>query len=737
MQVAEAKTSSSAKNQIQAKRQPFFSKEGQGGFFSKSAENSNSFFGPTTMQPKLTIGQPNDKYEVEADAMADKVVPRLSSSENDNVGNSLSGNSVATIQSKFSESNEEEKLQKKGDEVIEKDLDLQLKSSLNPDPEYPKEEEKIQTKSESQEIGTADLENQLSSSSSGGNALPSGLRSTMGSEFGADFSGIRVHTDNNAVEMSKDLGAQAFTHGNDIYFNQGKYSPETSSGKHLLAHELTHTMQQGGTSGTIQRVISPDYSTIKDKLSYGAFDWAITDSEANYVLSKLNSLPSPDLRDTIIKLQADGYLNRLLDNISTSDYAVYSSLIRNIHRIRGRNENLNRIQSLLSYGLFDWAITDSEAQLVLITLQGMTIEQRRVIIYRMSDDVFFDRLLDNISRADKIVYGSLISEIETINREYQNVLVNTSPLNPTQQSNVQGHLTPNIAVDPHTGIRLPFKDIVAGKTYREDIEAKLDIVRRWMYSQSVTALGRTKLPMTRFEGIATEAKKQTDEVFGQYKQGPALSVATGRLIDRSLQPPDAEDLVRYLITNQAEVLPVHTAHNAIPSETSELAIINAIIPSYAAAHKAELDIIDQAWPGIAHLGIVQIQPFAAATPHETRKVFWENFQTLIHEYLHTITHPDYSRKARSLGGFKQSILIEGGTSLFTDEIWRTIFPDEISANVELRKNVEGKIEPFDLSVIPPISHYDQIAQARAIENEVGKPNMKAAYFEGKTDLLGL
>ncbi len=62
--------------------------------------------------------------------------------------------------------------------------------------------------------------------------------------MGADFSGVRVHTDPTAVQMSKDLTAQAFTYGNDIYFNQGKFDPATRAGTHLLAHELTHVQQQ-------------------------------------------------------------------------------------------------------------------------------------------------------------------------------------------------------------------------------------------------------------------------------------------------------------------------------------------------------------------------------------------------------------------------------------------------------------------------------------------------------------
>jgi hypothetical protein len=75
--------------------------------------------------------------------------------------------------------------------------------------------------------------------------------SQMESGFGSDFGNVRIHTDSTAVQMNQELGAHAFTNGSDIYFNQGKYQPNSKDGQHLLAHELTHTVQQGA-SGMVQ-----------------------------------------------------------------------------------------------------------------------------------------------------------------------------------------------------------------------------------------------------------------------------------------------------------------------------------------------------------------------------------------------------------------------------------------------------------------------------------------------------
>ncbi len=89
------------------------------------------------------------------------------------------------------------------------------------------------------------VEDRMSSMKGGGMALPDAVCKQMGSRFGADFSHVRVHSDSQAAGLSRELGAQAFTHGTDIFFAEGQYSPTSEKGKHLIAHELTHVIQQG------------------------------------------------------------------------------------------------------------------------------------------------------------------------------------------------------------------------------------------------------------------------------------------------------------------------------------------------------------------------------------------------------------------------------------------------------------------------------------------------------------
>jgi len=138
-----------------------------------------------------------------------------------------------------------------------KSLSEQITPVVQRQVEEEEEEEPLMTKSISS--GTQqvrdNLHARLNRNRGGGQPLPEADRNFMQRRFGVDFSRVKVHTDSNAAQMSRELNAQAFSHGRDIYFGAGRYSPSTSPGKRLLAHELSHVVQQTGTklSPVIQR----------------------------------------------------------------------------------------------------------------------------------------------------------------------------------------------------------------------------------------------------------------------------------------------------------------------------------------------------------------------------------------------------------------------------------------------------------------------------------------------------
>lgn len=154
----------------------------------------------STLQPKLTVNAPNDSYEQEADHVADAVMRAPTPDQPDEMETSVARKpAISSIQAKSDQ----------GGEVSE------------------------------------GVQQSIDTMAGGGQPLADEERTFFESRMGADLSSVRVHTDSTAVQTSRDLSARAFTVGGDIAFNSGEYQPGTSEGRHLLAHELTHVVQQG------------------------------------------------------------------------------------------------------------------------------------------------------------------------------------------------------------------------------------------------------------------------------------------------------------------------------------------------------------------------------------------------------------------------------------------------------------------------------------------------------------
>jgi hypothetical protein len=95
-----------------------------------------------------------------------------------------------------------------------------------------------------------DVESAIAMARGGGRALDRSAATSIGDSLGESFSDVRVHTDSHANDLARSVSARAFTVGNDIFFGKGEYNPGTSAGNELLAHELTHTVQQRGAPQT-------------------------------------------------------------------------------------------------------------------------------------------------------------------------------------------------------------------------------------------------------------------------------------------------------------------------------------------------------------------------------------------------------------------------------------------------------------------------------------------------------
>ncbi len=191
------------------------------------------------VQTKLVVGLPNDPNEQEADQIAKRVVNR-----------------PQPIQRKCAACQTDEPLKPRP--LVSKTTPLKS-SSTQRKCATCETEEKLQGKfvqlKKEDRTNSNQIESQISSSRGKGSSLDADTQNFMGERLGANFSNVRIHTDSQSIQMNQDLNAKAFTTGEDIYFNEGEYHPETKEGKELLAHELTHVIQQKSikSNQTIQR----------------------------------------------------------------------------------------------------------------------------------------------------------------------------------------------------------------------------------------------------------------------------------------------------------------------------------------------------------------------------------------------------------------------------------------------------------------------------------------------------
>ena len=191
-----------------------------------------------SIQTKLAVNQPGDKHEAEADHAADRLVNGGSPA-----GPSASG-SPAPVQLKPIAQTLTPRIQRKEAPGQMGQLDVEGTEDKIGTIGH---EGIIQRKAAdpTSDLSAPALDDQLKETKGQGTPLAPEVKSEMESGFGADFSQVKTHTGKHAVDMNKSLGAKAFTNQGDIYFNQGNFDPASKEGKQLLAHELTHTIQQG------------------------------------------------------------------------------------------------------------------------------------------------------------------------------------------------------------------------------------------------------------------------------------------------------------------------------------------------------------------------------------------------------------------------------------------------------------------------------------------------------------
>jgi hypothetical protein len=536
-----------------------------------------------------------------------------------------------------------------------------------------------------------------------GRVIEPGLRLEMEGRFGQDFSRVRVHDDTVAGESARALHANAFTVGRDLFFDSGRFAPATRAGRHLLAHELTHVVQQGGRAGSggmLQRDAKEDSPRFG-----GDTGLASVNTGASKITMGASGLAVTKLQQALVDL---GYLPAG-GATGSFDAATHAAVLK-----------FQTDKGVAPSGEFDKA-----------TLAKLHT------IYDTRKPYIDDAKLDPLAPG-------------------------THALSATDKAAALSALVPA----PVAGAPSTFQEDLGppkGK-YGPRMEAQLKGLIKVFHKE----LFADKQPLranpaanfftwSALEAPALAAKNVVDQVYASHYGGaaakPPLTKAGGNLIDQwtdevatnlglsaAQKKAKAVDKVWYLINSNCDA--INNQHSAVPSAASETAILTPIVQRLVAttADVQTLLDLDIGWEGAQLSGKVYLQRFKStdadvAKAKEANRVhMWDLFETCIHEYIHTLAHPDYNAWAehfRRAGDVtRYNTLTEGFCDFFTLNVRKSAVLPSVQALVEgLYAN--GNPPAPDASGVYPSN-----VQAEQVVSIVGIRNAQAAYFGGKTQLMG-
>ena len=342
-----------------------------------------------------------------------------------------------------------------------------------------------------------------------------------------------------------------------------------------------------------------------------------------------------------------------------------------------------------------------------------------------------------------------------------------------QKAEIRKALKPDVKADP-SGHPLPFQSTLTGETksYEDKLRDYMPTMIQGYYDTMVAGRGETEHKektkiheLTEFEEIGNASKDETDKVFGAYKVGPKLKAdrppTRGNIHDlfadteeKLAQMTDdqrrdmARQLLFYFFQSDDKVRELNKKHNASPQFDNanqplndEAKVLTKLANEFTqtTVQVQRLNEIDRNWDASAGGGEINIQIFKKDTVDADRDFLWDMFQTLIHEYLHTLADQDYNTFAEGFGDTSNEFntLVEGVDSVLTETVWSNVAGHVNDPALRLR--VEGPT----YSQLPPIHiehpsrrRYASFSEAMKLVRIVGIRNLYAAYFLGDVKKIG-
>jgi hypothetical protein len=300
-----------------------------------------------------------------------------------------------------------------------------------------------------------------------------------------------------------------------------------------------------------------------------------------------------------------------------------------------------------------------------------------------------------------------------------------------------------------SGVAKAYVEVIGGKSFKERLRERADEVIAQFYAEYLVMETKRKdasknlHDWSDIQTLAKHSKVEVDAVFGSYYDGASKAPMTKgtNLQDKWDWETDLQKDPRYkdnaiyaksvsIVSNYAD--DICDKHGADFGRGPENKVFNDVVADLVKTYPKELAATSVSSLGSNGEGGVKIQAFKGDSDAANRDYMWYYFSVLMHEYLHTLQHPNYKAYREGLAS-SNAVLNEGMTDYFTEIIWKNLSFDD-----KMREEVEGPYH--DPKVKHPIqfdrSIYAQIGNAERLVGIVGLKNAMAAFFQGEVQAIG-
>lgn len=583
----------------------------------------------------------------------------------------------------------------------------------------------VQQQAAAERAGEADREavHRAAASGTSGTAGPLPHLDTIQPLFGAhDVSSVRAYTDASAAAGARAMGAEAYAVGDQVAF-AGPAELFTA------AHEAAHVVQQQG--GVQLRGGVGEAGDVHEQHADRVAARVVAGQSAVDLLDEVaRARPASASAATGAAVQ-----RRVQDRPAT--HPVLREGMRDSDDVRQLQTRLNEDGATPPLVVDGWFGPLTRA--ALVGFQGR---------HGLAPD----------GECGLRTWG-ILDELATqgIAGPTRTVLDRVRPVSQADHDAVEQILNPNVSSSGGVSSSPAMTGTGVGGAYETEMIAALDSMAA-AYAGNLAATPVAN--MGQANQMADLAQARVQRVFGasmvMASRRPTGDFHPGSsrmgLADASTRPVDGPTMLgwtEYFMDNGSYAAgQVQAAHHfdisrARPDRAERARVRDLWLNGHGG--RAKVTQMIRSWPAEAGTGTVFVQ--LRDPGYQDLVGMWGLFATFIHEFMHLAAHPNYAAAAEAIGGAARDVLIEGMDEHMTQQAWNAIRPT-IAGDLPLRQSVEGSllVDPVDPALYAPGSaidhrvldnHYDSMAQADAIAARVGEDNVRAAYFMGHVEAIGL